>query len=161
MNSAGVRAGKACWDASSREWNRFMREREEQVFLVLALLIGALVGMVVVAFHSLDGAIRGQALSRGWVGMAKAARFRSWVRHHGLFALSLFPDARGSGVPQTKAAPYARGGRISLGTVFAPAGPEAQLAFSSSMVSRRPPCGGCFFAALRILSTWEKSALLH
>jgi chloride channel protein, CIC family len=29
-----------------------------------------------------------------------------------------FPDARRSGVPQTKAALYARGGRISLGTVF-------------------------------------------
>ncbi len=50
MNSAGARAGKTCWDASSRQWNRFLREREEQVFLVLALLIGALVGMVVVAF---------------------------------------------------------------------------------------------------------------
>jgi hypothetical protein len=50
MNSAGARAGKTCWDASSQQWNTFLREREEQVFLVLTLLIGALVGMVVVAF---------------------------------------------------------------------------------------------------------------
>ncbi len=41
---------KHVWDASSRQWNTFLREREEQVFLVLTLLIGALVGLVVVAF---------------------------------------------------------------------------------------------------------------
>ena len=37
-------------DGSSRQWNAFLSEREEQVFLVLTLLIGALVGLVVVAF---------------------------------------------------------------------------------------------------------------
>jgi len=36
----------------------------------------------------------------------------------GYLLYRFFPDARGSGVPQTKAALYARGGRISLGTVF-------------------------------------------
>jgi CIC family chloride channel protein len=36
----------------------------------------------------------------------------------GYLLFKYFPDARGSGVPQTKAALYARGGRISLGTVF-------------------------------------------
>jgi len=37
---------------------------------------------------------------------------------HGLLLYKYFPDARGSGVPQTKAALFARGGRISLRTVF-------------------------------------------
>ena len=36
----------------------------------------------------------------------------------GLFAVQYFPDARGSGVPQTKAALFAREGHISLATVF-------------------------------------------
>ena len=36
----------------------------------------------------------------------------------GYLLYRFFPDARGSGVPQTKAALHARGGRISLGTVF-------------------------------------------
>src|SRR5438094_7452631 len=36
----------------------------------------------------------------------------------GYLLYRFFPDARGSGVPQTKAALYARGGRISLGTVI-------------------------------------------
>jgi CIC family chloride channel protein len=35
----------------------------------------------------------------------------------GYLLYRFFPDARGSGVPQTKAALFARGGRISLGTV--------------------------------------------
>src|SRR5206468_11675719 len=36
----------------------------------------------------------------------------------GYLLFQYFPNARGSGVPQTKAALYARGGRISLGTAF-------------------------------------------
>src|SRR5258708_13160728 len=35
----------------------------------------------------------------------------------GYLLYRFFPDARGSGIPQTKAALYARGGRISLRTV--------------------------------------------
>src|SRR6266436_10186733 len=51
--------------------------------------------------HSLDGAIRGQALSRWRSGMAKAAS----PALMGYLLYRFFPDARGSGVPQTKAAP--------------------------------------------------------
>ena len=38
------------WEAPSLQWAGFLRRREEQVFLVLTLLIGALVGATVVAF---------------------------------------------------------------------------------------------------------------
>jgi hypothetical protein len=38
------------WDAPSRQWTLLLRDREEQVFLVLTLVIGALVGATVVAF---------------------------------------------------------------------------------------------------------------
>src|SRR6266849_614271 len=38
------------WKAPSRQWTLLLQEREEQVFLVLTLLIGALVGAIVVAF---------------------------------------------------------------------------------------------------------------
>ncbi|HUC52552.1 MAG TPA: chloride channel protein [Candidatus Cybelea sp.] len=95
-----------------------MRDREEQVFLVLTLLIGALVGTVVVAFILLTerfGArlypAGGAAWRRLFVPVAGSALM-------GYLLYRFFPDARGSGVPQTKAALYARSGRISLGTVF-------------------------------------------
>jgi CIC family chloride channel protein len=118
MKNAGEQAGKTWWDASSQQWNAFLREREEQVFLVLTLFIGALVGMVVVAFILLterSGArlypTGGAAWRRLLVPVAGSALM-------GYLLYRFFPDARGSGVPQTKAALYARGGRISFGTVF-------------------------------------------
>jgi hypothetical protein len=36
--------------APGRQWRAFRGQREDQVFLVLTLLIGALVGVIVVAF---------------------------------------------------------------------------------------------------------------
>src|SRR5712692_4527259 len=109
---------KNWWDSSSQQWASFLRNREEQVFLVLTLLIGAIVGMVVVAFILLTerfGArlypAGGAAWRRLFVPVAGSAVM-------GYLLYRFFPDARGSGVPQTKAALYARGGRISLGTVF-------------------------------------------
>ena len=118
MKSAGARAGKTWLDASSQQWKAFLRDREEQVFLVLTLLIGAIVGMVVVAFILLTerfGARLDPAGGAAWrrllVPVAGAALM-------GYLLYRFFPDARGSGVPQTKAALYARGGRISLETVF-------------------------------------------
>ncbi|HTF24168.1 MAG TPA: chloride channel protein [Candidatus Limnocylindria bacterium] len=117
MKSAGERAGKTWLDASSQQWKAFLHDREEQVFLFLTLLIGAIVGMVVVAFILLterSGArlypAGGAAWRRLLVPVAGSALM-------GYLLYRFFPDARGSGVPQTKAALYARGGRISLGTV--------------------------------------------
>lgn len=40
----------APWKAPLRRWKSLVQDREEQVFLVLTLLIGALVGLLVVAF---------------------------------------------------------------------------------------------------------------
>ena len=62
--------------------------------------------------HSLDRAIRGQALSRRRDGMAKAARACSWPSRHGLFALSLFSRCSGEwssaneGCPARARRPY-------------------------------------------------------
>jgi chloride channel protein, CIC family len=105
-------------DVPTRRWNAFLKQREEHVFLLLSLLIGALVGAVVVAFivltehvgmrlYPIDAAVWRRLLIP-IVG--------SLVMGYLLFRC--FPDARGSGVPQTKAALYARGGYISLGTVI-------------------------------------------
>jgi len=41
------------WQIPSRHWSAFLKRREDQIFLVLTLLIGALVGLVVVAFIAL------------------------------------------------------------------------------------------------------------
>jgi hypothetical protein len=38
------------WQFPTRHWIAFLKRREEQVFLALTLMIGAFVGLVVVAF---------------------------------------------------------------------------------------------------------------
>ena len=118
MASAGELAGKTWRDASSQRWTAFLREREEQVFLLLTLIIGALAGMVVVAFILLterSGARLYPAGGSQWRRLLVPVAGSAIM---GYLLYRFFPDARGSGVPQTKAALYARGGHISLGTVI-------------------------------------------
>src|ERR1700733_2686688 len=95
-----------------------LRQREGQVFLVLALVIGALTGMAVVAFIVLTERL-GMRLYP--VGGAPWRRLLFPVVGSlgiGYLLYRYFPNARGSGVPQTKAALYARDGRILLRTVL-------------------------------------------
>jgi len=99
---------------------RFVRfqPREDQVFLLLALVIGAITGLVVVAFILLTERA-GMRLYP--VGGAPWRRFLFPVVGSlviGYLLSRYFPNARGSGVPQTKAALYAGEGRITLRTVL-------------------------------------------
>jgi hypothetical protein len=50
MSEAEEQPSTTWWNALARQWTLLLQEREEQVFLVLTLLIGALVGAIVVAF---------------------------------------------------------------------------------------------------------------
>jgi len=105
------------WNAPFAQWEAFRNAREEQVFLVLTLLIGALVGLVVVAFIVLTEHVGARLYP---VGSAPWRRLLVPVGGSlamGYLLYRYFPDARGSGVPQTKAALFAREGRITLSTV--------------------------------------------
>jgi CIC family chloride channel protein len=112
--------------STSRSWWRTplfhrvanQQQREGQVFLVLALVIGALTGLAVVAFILLTERM-GMRLYP--VGGAPWRRLLFPVVGSlgiGYLLYRYFPNARGSGVPQTKAALYAREGRITLRTVL-------------------------------------------
>jgi len=95
-----------------------LRQRESQIFMVLALVIGALTGAVVVAFILLTERM-GMRLYP--VGGAPWRRLLFPVVGSlgvGYLLSRYFPNARGSGVPQTKAALFARDGRITLRTVL-------------------------------------------
>ncbi len=107
----------AWWNFPASSWKSFLNDREEQVFLALTLLIGALVGLIVVAFIEITGRFGARLYP------PDAAAWRRFLVPvagslvMGYLLYKYFPDARGSGVPQTKAALYARGGFISLSTV--------------------------------------------
>jgi CIC family chloride channel protein len=107
----------AWWNIAVASWKSFLINREDQVFLLLTLLIGAVVGLTVVAFIEITGHFGAQLYP------PYAAAWRRFLVPvagslvMGYLLYKYFPDARGSGVPQTKAALYARGGFISLSTV--------------------------------------------
>lgn len=101
-----------------RQWPAFVLDHEEQVFLVLTLVIGALVGLAVVAFIVITekfGARLYPADGSPWRRLLVPVAGSLGM---GVLLFRYFPEARGSGVPQTKAALFARDGYISLRTVL-------------------------------------------
>ena len=150
MSEAREPAQKNWWNSSSQQWASFLRNREEQVFLILTLLIGALVGMVVVAFILLTERFGARLYPAGGAAWRRLLVPVAGSGVMGYLLYRFFPDARGSGVPQTKAALYARGGLISLGTVLGkffctsatwPAGfRSAAKARRSKSGRESPPC---------------------
>ena len=114
----GEPADKYSWASVSRQWTQFLEEREQQVFLLLTLLIGAVVGLTVVAFILLTERFGARLYPAGGAAWRRLLVPVAGSLGMGYLLYRFFPDARGSGVPQTKAALYARGGRISLSTVL-------------------------------------------
>ncbi len=91
---------------------------EDKILLVLTLIIGAVVGLVVVAFI---------LLTENWGAKLYPAGGAAWRRlvlpvvgsvSTGLLLFRYFPNARGSGIPQTKTALYVRDGYISFRTLM-------------------------------------------
>ncbi len=95
-----------------------LRRREDQLALVLSLVIGALVGLVVVAFILLTGRLAAQMYPPGGSGWRRVLVPTLGSLLTGYLLYRYFPLARGSGIPQTKAALFIQDGRISLRTVL-------------------------------------------
>jgi chloride channel protein, CIC family len=106
------------WNSPARHWNALLNEREEQVFLILTLLIGALVGLMAVAFILLTERVGSRLYPVGGAAWHRVLIPVVGSLVMGYLLYRYFPDARGSGVPQTKAALYAREGRITAATMF-------------------------------------------
>jgi len=118
MSEGGQKMSGSWWRTPRLHLVAKLQQREDQVFLVLALVIGALTGLAVVAFILLTERA-GMRLYP--VGSARWRRLLFPVAGSlgiGYLLFRYFPNARGSGVPQTKAALFAREGRITLRTVL-------------------------------------------
>ncbi len=105
------------WAIPVARWRAFLASREDQVFLVLTLLIGALVGLSVVAFILVTERFGARLYPVGSAAWRRLLVPAVGSLSMGYLLYRFFPDARGSGVPQTKAAMFAREGRITLPTV--------------------------------------------
>src|ERR1035437_5370891 len=118
MSENGQKPSGSWWRTPRLHLVAKLQQREDQVFLVLALVIGALTGLAVVAFILLterEGMRLYPAGSARWRRLLLPVGGSLGI---GYLLYRYFPDARGSGVPQTKAALYAREGRITLRTVL-------------------------------------------
>jgi len=145
--AAGETQEQTSENQESGTWGTFLRSRwisyaskhEERVFLVLSLVIGAITGMAVVAFILVT-----ERLGMRIYPVGSAAWRRLLMPVVGSLAMGYllyryFPNARGSGVPQTKAALFAHNGFISLRTVLGKFGCTAATLASGIPLGREGP----------------------
>jgi CIC family chloride channel protein len=114
VSGAGIRR----WTDRLVELVEDLRRKEDRLALVLSLIIGALVGLVVVAFILLTGRLAAHMYPAGGAGWRRILVPTLGALVTGFLIVRYFPDARGSGIPQTRAAIFVHDGRITLRTVF-------------------------------------------
>jgi chloride channel protein, CIC family len=118
MDVGGGQPVVAWFKALFRWWAARFAQREERNLLFLSILIGALTGLAVVAFILLTERLGMRLYPVGTAAWRRVLIPVVASLGMGYLLFRYFPDARGSGVPQTKAALFAREGVITLGTVF-------------------------------------------
>jgi len=94
-----------------------LRRKEDRLALLLSLVIGALVGLVVVAFILLTGRLTALMYPAGGAGWRRVVVPTLGSLVTGYLLFRYFPLARGSGIPQTRAALFIHDGRIALRSV--------------------------------------------
>jgi len=95
-----------------------LQRHQDNLLLVLTLLIGAIVGLVVVAFILVTERLGSRLFPAGGAAWRRLAIPTAGALLSGLLLARFFPRARGSGIPQTKVALFLEQGYIRLGTVL-------------------------------------------
>src|SRR5712692_11442733 len=108
MSESGQTTSGSWWRTPLLHRVAQLQGREDQVFLILALVIGALTGLAVVAFILLTERIGMRLYPAGGAPWRRLLFPVVGSLGIGYLLYRYFPNARGSGVPQTKAALYAR-----------------------------------------------------
>lgn len=117
MSDSGSAPADSWWSTWTSNRLADIRHRENQVILVLSLVIGALTGASVVAFILLTGRLGMRLYPVGGEQWRRLFFPIGGSLGIGYLLYRYFPNARGSGVPQTKAALFAREGRITFRTI--------------------------------------------
>src|ERR1017187_10108046 len=92
------------WSRKLTTWVDQLRGSEQQLSLLLSLTIGAVVGLVVVAFILLTGRLAAHMYPAGGSGWRRVLAPTIGALVTGFLLYRFFPEARGSGIPQTKTA---------------------------------------------------------
>ncbi len=91
---------------------------EDKVLLLLTLIIGAVVGLVVVAFILVTENLGARLYPGSVAAWRRLVIPVAGALITGILLSRYFPNARGSGIPQTKTALFVRDGFISMRTVI-------------------------------------------
>src|SRR5690349_22360901 len=113
-----IDVGESPWYARLVVLVEDLRRREDRLALALSLFIGAIVGLVVVAFILLTGRLAAHMYPPNGAGWRRIVVPTLGSLVTGYLLFRFFPDARGSGIPQTRAAIFIHDGRITLKTVL-------------------------------------------
>ena len=100
-----------------RSWASFA-DRSDYLLVLLSLLIGVIVGLSVVAFILLTGRLATRMYPPDSPAWRRVLVPTAGALFSGYLLFWYFPNARGSGIPQTKFALFVRDGYISLRTVL-------------------------------------------
>jgi len=101
-----------------RDLTKRLPRREDQLFLILTLVIGAVVGLTIVAFIAVTERTGLRLYPANGAPWRRVLTPVVGALITGYLLYRYFPDARGSGIPQTKTALFAGNGTISLQTVI-------------------------------------------
>src|ERR1051326_204910 len=115
---AGQRTGVAATAHEIRERSFQSHQYEEKILLILTLIIGAIVGLVVVTFILLTENLGARLYPAGGAAWRRILIPIFGALSTGFLLFRYFPNARGSGIPKTKAALFLRDGYITFRTVL-------------------------------------------
>jgi len=107
------------WRSRLQRWtdSEKLNQHEDKVLLVLTLIIGAVVGLVIAGFIYLTETLGSRMYPAGGAAWRRMVIPTAGSLITGYLLSRYFPNARGSGIPQTKGALFLRDGFISFRTV--------------------------------------------
>ena len=108
------------WKSRLKSWTNVdrLRQHEDKVLLMLTLVIGVVVGLVVVAFILLTENLASRMYPVDGAAWRRVLLPILGSLSTGYLLQKYFPNARGSGIPQTKTALFIYNGYIRLRTVL-------------------------------------------
>jgi chloride channel protein, CIC family len=108
------------WRSRLGHWTdgQALLQYEDKILLLLTLIIGALVGLVIAAFIYVTENLGARMYPAGGAAWRRVLIPTAGALITGYLLVRFFPNARGSGIPQTKAALFLRDGFIKLRTVL-------------------------------------------
>lgn len=116
-----------------------LRQHEQKLFLLLTLLIGALVGLVVAAFILLTENLGARLYPADGAPWRRLVTPFAGALITGILLRKYFPSARGSGIPQTKAALFLNDGVILFRTLIGRFGLSSVSLASGLSLGREGP----------------------